>query len=140
MAINKVLVDTSGLFALVDHSSREHQAIVRLAQQSNYQFVLPITILPEACYLILSRMGHSTMRRILAELTYKLPPLETVYADDLSKISQVLQQYADAELDFVDASIVVLAERLNITHILTLDRRDFSLIRPRHCNAFTLLP
>jgi hypothetical protein len=33
-----------------------------------------------------------------------------------------------------------MAERLNVRRILTLDRRHFELIRPRHCPAFELLP
>jgi predicted nucleic acid-binding protein len=36
--------------------------------------------------------------------------------------------------------IVAIAERLNITRVLTLDRRDFQLIRPKHCSAFEILP
>lgn len=44
------------------------------------------------------------------------------------------------DLDFVDALIVAIAERLNITRLLTLDRRDFQIIRPKHCNSFELLP
>lgn len=51
-----------------------------------------------------------------------------------------MQQYADANLDFVDAIIAAIAERLNITRILTLDQRDFRLIRPHHCEAFDILP
>jgi PIN domain-containing protein len=46
----------------------------------------------------------------------------------------------DANLDFVDALIAATAERLNIKRLLTLDRRDFKLIRPRHCGGFELLP
>ena len=38
------------------------------------------------------------------------------------------------------APIMALAERLNIHHILTLDRRDFRAMRPRHCPVFELLP
>jgi hypothetical protein len=38
------------------------------------------------------------------------------------------------------ATVVATAERLKITRILTTDRRDFSLVRPRHCSAFELLP
>jgi hypothetical protein len=40
----------------------------------------------------------------------------------------------------VDASITAVAERLDITRILTLDQRDFRIIRPRHCDYFELLP
>jgi hypothetical protein len=35
---------------------------------------------------------------------------------------------------------VGIAERLQITTVLTLDRRDFQLMRPKHCEAFRLLP
>jgi predicted nucleic acid-binding protein len=45
-----------------------------------------------------------------------------------------------AKLDFVDALIVAIAERLNISRLLTLDRRDFQFIRPKHCTSFELLP
>lgn len=47
---------------------------------------------------------------------------------------------ADAELDFADAAVIALAERLDIEHVATFDRRDFSIIRPQHCQAFQLLP
>jgi predicted nucleic acid-binding protein len=49
-------------------------------------------------------------------------------------------QYSDNQLDFTDAAIVAIAERLDITRVYTLDRRDFSIIRPSHCNYFELLP
>jgi uncharacterized protein len=48
--------------------------------------------------------------------------------------------YADLGLGGTDASLVAIAERLNITTIATLDRRDFTVVRPRHVDAFTLLP
>jgi predicted nucleic acid-binding protein len=35
---------------------------------------------------------------------------------------------------------MAMAERMKIKTILTIDRRDFSLYRPRHCEAFTLVP
>lgn len=38
---------------------------------------------------------------------------------------EILEQYADSQLDFTDAALVTIAERLNITRVHTLDRRDF---------------
>ena len=58
----------------------------------------------------------------------------------VDKTWEILEEYADSRLDFVDATIVALAERLNITRVLTLDRRDFSIIRPAHCSYFEILP
>lgn len=53
---------------------------------------------------------------------------------------EILEQYADSQLDFTDAAIVAIAERLAITRVYTLDRRDFSIVRPIHCDYFELLP
>ena len=66
--------------------------------------------------------------------------LESPTQEDYSRSAELLKQYADASLDFVDALIAAMAERLNITRLLTLDRRDFQLIRPKHCPTFELLP
>ena len=44
------------------------------------------------------------------------------------------------KLDFVDATIVTLAERLDIQKILTVDVRDFRTIRPKHCAYFDIVP
>jgi len=59
---------------------------------------------------------------------------------DLERANAILAQYADNRLDFVDATIVAIAERLNVKQILTLDRRHFGAIRPLHCHALTILP
>jgi hypothetical protein len=36
--------------------------------------------------------------------------------------------------------VIALCERLNEPKVATLDRRDFSVVRPRHCEALRLLP
>ncbi len=40
----------------------------------------------------------------------------------------------------VDASVVAMAERLNISEVATLDHRHFNVVRPRHVESLTLLP
>jgi predicted nucleic acid-binding protein len=59
---------------------------------------------------------------------------------DYSRVRELIVQYSDLSLSFVDASIVAVAERLEETTIATLGRRHFSVVRPLHCEAFTLLP
>jgi len=36
--------------------------------------------------------------------------------------------------------VIALAERLGATEVATLDRRHFTVVRPQHVSAFTLLP
>lgn len=80
------------------------------------------------------------MRRFIRQLERSPLRFEQLRKSDLSRIREILKQYADARLDFVDASIVALAERLRIRRILTVDQREFRIIRPRHCDCSELLP
>lgn len=60
--------------------------------------------------------------------------------DDYSRTRELITRYADLGLSFVDASIVVIAERFGETTIATLDHRHFAVVKPAHCKAFTLVP
>lgn len=135
-----VIVDTSFLFALADSRDVNHQRAVDTAAVIDDLLILPITVLPEVCYLIDSRLGHAAMRRFEDTVAAGDLQVESVNRDDLSRVAEVLNQYADARVDFVDVTIVALAERLKVTRILTLDRRHFELFRPQHCAAFEILP
>jgi len=134
------LLDTSFLFALADTSDRQHTRVLEIAQTLRDALILPVPVLPEICYLLDSRLGHLAMRRFVNELSIGDVQLEPIAKEDLQRIVEFLTQYADMRLDFVDAVIVTIAERRGITKILTLDRRHFMAIRPRHCPYFEILP
>lgn len=134
------ILDTSFLFALTDQSDRNHQRVLAVAQSVNESLVLPVAVLPEVCYLIASRLGHQAMRRFVSSMTSNMVQVQPLIPEDLVRVHEILEQYADKQLDFTDAAIVATAERLNITRVYTLDLRDFSVIRPSHCDYFELLP
>lgn len=80
------------------------------------------------------------MRQFIQRLAQHPLPLISPVQDDFRRIHELLEQYASLRLDFVDATIVALAERFNIQRILTVDQRDFRAIRPNHCAYFEILP
>ncbi len=80
------------------------------------------------------------MRQFMASMTPDAVQVESVTPEDLIRVHQLLEKYADNELDFTDAAIVAIAERMTITRVYTLDRLDFSVIRPKHCDYFDLVP
>lgn len=67
------------------------------------------------------------MRHFVSSLTTKAVQIESVTLEDLIRINKILEQYADSQLDFTDATIVAIAERLMISRIYTLDRRDLRM-------------
>lgn len=134
------LADTSFLYAVIDRGSKEHQKAVNFYDSFAHLILVPTITLAELSYLI-HQLGGShhvvkTMRALWAsqvEFIDLIPP-------DYRRALDILEKYADSRIDFVDAGIMALAERLKVVRILTYDHRDFGLYRPVHIERFELLP
>jgi uncharacterized protein len=135
-----VIADTSFLVSLTNPLEQHHDVCVQAARRLRQGLVLPVTVLPEVTYLIARHISHRAMRRFVNQLRDPQWHLENLSSSDLHRAAQVLEQYKDAALDFTDATIVAMAERLNVSIVLTLDQRDFRMIRPKHIDYFTVLP
>lgn len=60
--------------------------------------------------------------------------------EELPRMRALMSRYATLPMDFADASLVALAERLDVKRVFTLDRRDFQIYRPRHTRFFHIFP
>ena len=134
------LLDSGFLFASLNASELEHQATIRLLEKIREPIVLPVPAITEIAYLLARDINNEAAADFVASLATTELTLELSRQEDYTRSAEILRRYSDAKLDFVDTLIVAIAERLNITRVLTLDRRDFQLIRPKHCSAFELLP
>ena len=138
-----VLLDSGFLFASLNASELEHQATIRVLEKIREPIVLPVPAITEIAYLLARDINNEAAADFVASLATTELTLELSRQEDYTRSAEILRRYSDAKLDFVDTLIVAIAERLNITRItrvLTLDRRDFQLIRPKHCSAFEILP
>jgi hypothetical protein len=134
-----LLLDTGPIVAALDEDDPEHNRCLALLAGGD-DLLVPSPILAEVDYW-LSKLGSirawADFATDISGGAYRLiHPSEA----DLIRAVELELVYADLRLGFVDASIIALAERLNETRIATLDRRHFSVVRPRHCPHFTLLP
>jgi predicted nucleic acid-binding protein len=134
------LVDTSVLYALTDRAEPEHQACVAALAREREAIIVAQAVLPEICYLVGSRLGPSAEATFLRGLLASDWRLEPMSRDDISRAAEIVEDYVDADLGFVDAAVAATAERLAVTRIYTLDRRHFQLLRPVHATAFEVLP
>jgi predicted nucleic acid-binding protein len=97
-------------------------------------------VVTEVTYLLATRLGPEPEVRFLGDLAAGAFSVEPVAAGDWLRIAELVATYRDLPLGTVDASVVTAAERLGLQEIATVDRRHFSVVRPRHVAAFTLLP
>ncbi len=133
------VADTSYVLAVALETDADHEACISVHHKQGIVY-LPQTTLAEVAYFLTRDFGNSVVARFLMQLPktkYRLIALEP---EDLLRTANLLQQYTDSRVDFVDATIAAVAERLKIGRILTLDQRDFHIIRPKHIDYFEILP
>lgn len=138
--MSALVLDTSGILALSDGGDPAHRACLATARRFD-DLIVPLMTLSEVDYWFRKRGGGaSAFAELITDVRTGAYRLEAPTEDDLSRAAELGEGYADLDLGLVDASVIALCERLGIETVLTLDRRDFSVVRPRHCAALQLLP
>lgn len=135
------MVDTGVLLAAADADDRWHvEARELLEGRSANELVLPVPVAAEASWLIGARLGSVTEAAFVASVADGSFRLADLTAGDWERCAELMERYADLDLGLVDASVVSVAERLRITTLASIDRRDLLVVRPAHCDAFELIP
>jgi predicted nucleic acid-binding protein len=97
-------------------------------------------VLTETAFLFRRAGGIPAQVAFLDAIVAARLDLIALELNDLARARDIMDFYQSARFDFVDCCIMALSERLNITQVCTLDRRDFSIFRPGHCPFLELLP
>ncbi|MGH2585385.1 MAG: type II toxin-antitoxin system VapC family toxin [Dehalococcoidia bacterium] len=132
------IVDAGPLYAAADANDEDHERSAAVFRRPDLELVIPAFVAAEVTYIIGRRLGAEVESRFLAGLSEFV--VEAPYTEEWQRIGELVRQYGDFPLGGPDASVIVLAERLNTDLIVTLDHRHFRAVRPRHCDAFRLLP
>ena len=134
-----VILDTSAIFATADKSDNHYKEMVNFHSKNTDILIVPSTVIPEAVYLLNKRIGYDAELAFLNSLSEGEMQIEQFNENELERVLEILQKYNDLNIGFVDASIVAIAERLNINQLCTFDRNHFSAVRFKK-KHFELLP
>jgi predicted nucleic acid-binding protein len=132
-----LILDTGILYAAADADDAWHQRAARLLRDERGLRIVPVTVIPETCYLLNQRLGPAAERAFVDELGHRLP-VEPLLDADLPLVRELLA--ARPDLGFVDASIAAVALRLRTTRVATTDRGHFSTLRLPSGMRLELLP
>ena len=134
-----VVADTGAIYALFDKSDQDHSRVRSALDHIRGSILVPMAILGELDYLLREWLGVDAELAFLASVeqgTFRLEPMTTA---DVGRCRQLIEQYRPLDLGLADAAVVATAERFHIDTILTLDERDFRIVRPV-TGLFRLLP
>ncbi|HVM03412.1 MAG TPA: PIN domain-containing protein [Acidimicrobiales bacterium] len=134
-----LLLDTGPIYAAANSKDRDHLRCVELLRSSQPPFVVPAMVVAEASYLVGTFLGAAAEADFFTMLQSDRFRVEQLVAEDVVRITDLVQRYSDLPLGGTDASVVAAAERLGFDEV-ALDHRHFTVVRPSHVDAFTLLP
>jgi uncharacterized protein len=138
-----IVVDTNVFIALADRRDANHAQCRDWLADCDEPMIVPPTVLAEACYMIDKYLGAESEAKFLDSIgigpSYRFQLAELVEGD-VRRMAELVRQYADRRMGGTDASVVALCERLSVTTVATVNRRDFANVRPRHVTALAIVP
>jgi predicted nucleic acid-binding protein len=135
-----IVVDTGPIAALINNRDNQHGACTELLAHHPGPLLVPAPVFTEVCMLLERRCGTRAELAFLRDVGRGIFTLVELTESDLDRISELVETYSNLPLGTVEASVVAIAERLRVPTVATLDRRHFTIVKPRKIGAFTLLP
>ena len=131
-----LICDTGALLDYVVKGAPDHERFRRAIDRARTRYV-PGLVLAEVDYFL--RDERKAMKALADDLvsgafTYAAPTV-----DQLARAMEIDRRYGDLALGLVDASVVVLAEDLQVRRLATRDVRDFAAVRLQDGSAFELV-
>ena len=124
----RVLVDAGPIVAYLKRDDQFHEWAVR--QFAHFpDFVTCDAVLAEAC----ARLNYYGLDQswVVDLLSAKVLRADFDSNREADRVASLMKKYADGRMDFADACLVVMTERVADSLVVTLDARDFSMYR-RH--------
>jgi len=129
------LLDTGPLVAFLDARDPAHTSVSACLDRFTGELFTTSSVITEAMHFVAPiREGP----RLLAELVaaVRLTVFDFTQPAALSQAAELMEKYSDLPMDFADATLVLLAEQLEVVEVLSLDRRGFAAFRTRDRKPF----
>ena len=117
-----------------------HAACSRLLSANAGALVTTALVIAETGWLLDRRLGSAFEATLCGLVVKGELAVQELTPSDWARVTELVERYGDHPLGAVDAGLVAIAERLQLDTIATLDQRHFRAVRPKHVEAFKLVP
>lgn len=132
------IVDSGPLIAVANRADPDHERCLEIKKDTSLRLIIPALCVAEVTFLLGRRAGPDVESRFLNGL--RDWDVRAPAPREWPRISELVRMYADLPLGGTDAAAISLAESLQSNLVVTLDRRHFGVVKPRHVERLRLLP
>ncbi len=135
--MSNLILDTGPLVALLNEDEDQHQSCVEFFKSFRGILLSTEAVLTESLYLLSDRLSH---QKKCMEMVLSVVQMIPASHKSLERSLSLMEKYQDIPMDFADATLVALAEEVELGDIFTLDRRGFETYRWGRSRSFTIYP
>jgi len=122
-----VLLDAGPFVAMLDVKDQWHDIVMPVWDALLPRCLTTEPVLVEATHILAGRLRSHT--RALEFLIAAEVPVFALHMPMHQQCVHLMRRYADVPMDYADATLVALADRLRLRLIFTLDRKGFRTYR-----------
>ena len=123
---DRILIDAGPLIALFDVYDNSHKSVLRFLRNFSYQYISTLAVFTEVTHML--DFSVKAQQDFYEWVMQKGVIISDINQNDIPRIMELTNKYADLPMDFADATLVVAAEKSNIRQIISLDK-DFDVYR-----------
>ncbi|BBC22865.1 type II toxin-antitoxin system VapC family toxin [Pseudanabaena sp. ABRG5-3] len=121
-----ILIDTSAFVAFYNQADKNHSIMRNFFLECDSKLVTSTSCITETVWML--RFNYRVQNVFLSTFLADIYIHESLTKQDLARIMELNEKYADRRADFADLSLVAISERLDIPAIATFDK-DFQVYR-----------
>ena len=126
--LKSLLLDTGPTVALLDRTDPEHRWVTRVLSEFNGRLHTTTAVVTEVMHFVAPRRGGPAL---FAEFLRATKTVVHGFSGprEIRQAVALMEQYQDSRMDYADATLLLLADRISTFDVLTLDRRGFAFFR-----------
>ena len=124
--MKNTLIDAGPMIALFNSDDKYHAGIIDFLKTYKGTLTTSWPVITEVCYML----SYNTNVQIdfLKWIDRGGVKIEDIRESDIERIIKLSQKYSDIPMDLVDASLIIISERLKAKDIITIDS-DYYIYR-----------
>ncbi|MEA2047604.1 MAG: PIN domain-containing protein [Campylobacterota bacterium] len=124
--MQKTIIDSGPLIALFDKNDKYHTKILTFFKHFQGEFITTWSVITEVSHML--DFNLKVQIDFLKWIELGALQIENIEQEELSHIIKMMSKYTDIPMDLADSTLMYIAQRNKITHIVSIDS-DFDIYR-----------